>query len=606
MHWYFQLMMILACLAGFNINETSAKPTEQPTFLKGKIDSPNVKQLAFRFYQDYISMDEEIFYVPIDSNQQFSLKFTLKEPAVARLFYKNKEIPIFLKPGSNLEISIDDMVSPANIAFVGNGAAENTFFANYNRKFKRSVGDELFYEFIGQDPLVFRNSLDKVRLEKWNFYNDYTPFFKSQFSSAFKQFIAAEIDYWWAYYLLRYRQARVSTDESSYPKLPQEYFTFLDEVLISNDLALNNHHYLYFLDQYLLFRKQTLSDLNINLKNATQIRITAASMLLLSEPERPPVLRQIDQGEEVKYLNEKSDFTSKVMINDTIHEAYWYKVRTMDGLTGWISEIGSKFEEQPDSFSMDMIHLLHGKTKAYKMACDLYWRLSVEKPEALEKEISRLSDQKIDERYLNKIKNTFDKMYPEKEIIYDATNYLVFENPQVMNVKESVKDSATILSMNNYSKYQLRSLEDQEARLKYAPGFSLRDMDGKQVKLSDLYGKVVYLDFWATWCTPCIYQMKNSRIWKSRFDEDEVAFVYVSLDNEANQWKYFVQRQGFEGIHLFAKGAYNSKIATNYSVTQLPCLYIIDQKGRIVYNSTQEQLYMSSEDFIRYLLSFEK
>ncbi len=605
MHWYFKLMMVLAFFAGFDLNNVSAGTTQQSTYLKGKIDNPNVKQLALRFHLDYISMDEEIFYVPIDSNQQFSLKFNLKEPAIARLFYKNMEIPLFLEPGNSLELMIDEKTTPISITYEGSGSSENTFLTNYQQQFKHKISDGMFYELIGKEPMVFRTAFDKVRQDKWKFFNDYTPFFKKQFSPAFKQYMFAEIDYWWAYYLLRYREEHVSSDESNSLKIPAQYFSFLNDILISNDQALNNKNYLHFLDQYLLFKKQSPEEVSQEKVFATQIRITAPSMLLLSEPERPPVLRQIVQGEELKYLNEKSDFRSKVLIKDALHEDFWYKVRTADGMVGWIIGVGADFEEQPDSFSIDMNEFLHGKTREYKMAADLYWKLSIEEPENLEKEIEALAFQKIDKKYLDKIKNTFDKMYPEKEIVYGSTNYLVFDDPRVMNGKEELVDSSVVLSMNAYNDYQLRSLEDQTNRISYAPHFSLVDIDGKPVSLGDLYGKVVYLDFWATWCTPCIYQMKNSKIWKSRFKDDEVAFVYISLDNKEKQWKSFVNRQGFEGTHLYASGAYGSQVARDYNVEKLPSLYIIDQKGRIVFNSTKEQLYMSSEDFIRYLLSFK-
>lgn len=600
-----QLTGLLLLVCASSVQADHCGSLVQTTFLKGNVGKAEVSQLALYFYQDYLSMDEEIFFLPVGTDGQFSMQFQLKEAALAKVLYKNIEIPVYLEPGYNLELKIDEMSSPLGIQFEGLGAAENTFLTSYYQKFKRAKGDELFYEMIGRSPMTFRNLFDKVREQKWEFYNNYTPFFKQQFSSDFKQFIWAEIDYWWAYYLLRYRQEHHSGIQKDKPTVPAAFFSFLEEVLVSNDQALNNVHYLYFLEQYLQLRQSPPANMPMEQFATEQIKIETPSMLLLSEPERPPVLRQLQQGEEVLYLGEKSDFKSKVLIKEELLEDYWYKVKTMDGLTGWIVGVGAKFEQQPEVYDADHFNILHGQSKQYKLASAVYWKLTSSEPEQIQKDIEALIQQGVDQRYIDKIKSTFDKLYPEKEIVYGAANYLVFDEPRILDTNGAMADSTQVLSMNQYASYQLRPTAE-ESKVRYAPSFSLKDINGKTVRLSDLYGKVVYLDFWATWCAPCIYQMKNSRIWKSRFKEEEVAFVYVSLDDKANHWKSFVKRQGFGGTHLFANGAYSSKIATDYNVVQLPCLYIIDQKGRIVYNSTEEQLYMSSEEFINFLLSFEE
>ncbi len=604
MHRPSRILMLFAIICTTLLRANATVPAEQTTFLRGDVGSAEIQQLALYFYQDYLSMEEEIFFVPVGTDGQFSMQFELKEAAMAKVIFKDTEIPVYLEPGYHLEIKIDEMSSPISIIYEGLGAAENTFLTNYYQKFRRAKGDELFYEMIGRTPMSFRKLFDKVREDKWNFYKNYTPYFKQQFSAGFKRFIWAEIDYWWAYYLLRYRQEHFSGTNTQKPEIPIEYYSFLNEVLISNDGALNNTQYLFFLDQYLRFRQEPPDNLSSNQLGQEQIKIETPSMLLLSEPERPPVLRQLEQGEEVISLGEKSDFKSKVMIKDELQEDYWYKVRTSDGLEGWIVGVGVTFEKQAEDFDAKHINVLHGETRAYKLAGAVYWSLTNTEPEQLQQSIEALTNEGVNERYLNRIKSTFDKLYPEKEIVYGASNYLVFEQPKVLDTQGVQQDPAEILSMKKYASYQLRPQAD-ESKVRYAPGFTLKDINGKTVQLSDLYGKVVYLDFWATWCAPCIYQMKNSRIWKSRFKEDEVAFVYVSIDNKASQWKSFVKRQGFEGTHLYAKGAYGSQIAQDYNVSKLPCLYIIDQKGRIVYNSTKEQLYMSSEEFINFLLSFE-
>jgi len=122
-----------------------------------------------------------------------------------------------------------------------------------------------------------------------------------------------------------------------------------------------------------------------------------------------------------------------------------------------------------------------------------------------------------------------------------------------------------------------------------APEFELADINGNMVQLSDLEGKVVYLDFWATWCSPCVQQMKNSKIWKSKFKDKDVAFVYVSLDKNKEAWEKFVKSNDIEGFHLAAAGkdVYRSQIAKLYKVKKLPWYFLIDKKGNIAFKSSK-------------------
>ncbi|MEL6924941.1 MAG: TlpA disulfide reductase family protein, partial [Bacteroidota bacterium] len=82
-----------------------------------------------------------------------------------------------------------------------------------------------------------------------------------------------------------------------------------------------------------------------------------------------------------------------------------------------------------------------------------------------------------------------------------------------------------------------------------APDFLLADVTGKEVSLSDFRGKVVYLDFWATWCSPCIRMMPHSKRLQQQFEGKDVVFLYVSLDKSKQAWvKYLEQHQLPEGL----------------------------------------------------------
>ncbi len=115
-----------------------------------------------------------------------------------------------------------------------------------------------------------------------------------------------------------------------------------------------------------------------------------------------------------------------------------------------------------------------------------------------------------------------------------------------------------------------------------APDFKLMNLEGETVSMEDYKGKIIYLDYWATWCQSCIHQIHNSNyLWK-KFQGKDVVFLYVSLDERQEEWKKYIKySKKIEGIHLHAEGGMNSEIAKNYFVKKLPAVFLIDKNGTV-------------------------
>ncbi|MEM7101818.1 MAG: TlpA disulfide reductase family protein [Bacteroidota bacterium] len=140
-----------------------------------------------------------------------------------------------------------------------------------------------------------------------------------------------------------------------------------------------------------------------------------------------------------------------------------------------------------------------------------------------------------------------------------------------------------------FRKYALVLKEAYESTQKIqhgqvAPDFEVVDRYGNRVRLSDFRGKVVYLDFWATWCPPCLKELPFSRQLSRSFSSNDVVFLYVSLDVNEFTWKEYLKKHQLNGHHFFTQGVYESPVAKSYYLKALPNFMLIDQQGVVVKN----------------------
>jgi len=126
---------------------------------------------------------------------------------------------------------------------------------------------------------------------------------------------------------------------------------------------------------------------------------------------------------------------------------------------------------------------------------------------------------------------------------------------------------------------------------KFYPGqpavdFSFKTLDGKEMKLSDLKGKVVYMDFWASWCGPCKGEMPYAKKIKEHFkDNENVVFLYVSIDDKEDAWKRGIDNLSISGMHTRTPG-WSGEIAQLYKIQSVPSYFLIDKKGNFVVPKT--------------------
>jgi peroxiredoxin len=115
-----------------------------------------------------------------------------------------------------------------------------------------------------------------------------------------------------------------------------------------------------------------------------------------------------------------------------------------------------------------------------------------------------------------------------------------------------------------------------------APDFELPTPDGKMVKLSDLRGKYVMIDFWAAWCKPCREENPNVVRLYEEYKDKGFDIIGVSLDRTKEAWVEAIEQDGLTWTQVSDLAYFNSAAATLYQIEAIPATYLLDPEGKII------------------------
>lgn len=628
------LLLSLRCIA------------QKEAIVMGEIENPSSSNIFVEYRKNLFTLDKQIYEATVDLNNLFGFKVNINEPRTVVLQYQGNKMRLFVVPGDTLIVTFNGDNPSQSVKFKGKNAAANLFLKQADNRFPDWADEKNidYIKYAGQ-TVTFQKFIDTAYTSKTVFLESYNTNEKVGFTKSFSDYILADLTYWRAFHVLNFY------NRNNLVMKNQDIELFFKNTEINQPKALNNEYYIRFLSLYLEnWAKNNPSSVNI-LPQAAEVEKQSIIQMVVPRSdklqvwENPLASRNVvtvlSINDEAYSQNLTTNDAITFSVNGTLIYDYFLKIKTIDGRLGWVPQSYVQtsqrlvyqrqtynrncFDENDALCGFDKV--LNDKPLYFAALRDLILSTgTISKESMIQKTESFITQNRTFREYNDILRGVLKMVETDREnlmsrlivpddcqVSYFNLNQLFFDKNQSAQFNENtVRNEPMVLSADPMK--PLLQHEALDSTMTYKPGktfifkglaindnvppFNLIDIEGKAYRQQDLLGRVVYIDFWATWCSPCQAQLTHSQGLVERYkDNDDIIFLFISVDTEKEEWLKSLKDNPMKGIQIHEPNL----IPRNFAIEGLPNYFIIDKNGRVAFNS-RISTKVDAESMITYLL----
>lgn len=454
--------------------------SQKNAVISGEIKNTTNNNISIMINSDYPGSNTQSYNSKVDSKGKFRINIPLSKSSVAFLKTSKANIGLFITPNDSIYCTYNDGNVLESIKFEGNNSNHYNYFVKYQNDFDNPHGTFFktdYSDVFNMNAVQFK----KYRQEKVEkdllFLKEYSK--NHTLTDEFKLFAEVEIKYSYYNGLLSYHSFKKFFKKIE-EKLPEDFYSEINEKLFKNDPYLNSTNY------------------------------TQATKMYISQLNLEP------------YATPNSFFPQAINVSKK---------------------------------------LLSGKTMFNYQLITLMEMLQTDASPAL--------------------KDSLISSFLEK-CPYNEYNSII---------------------TNDYKK-------NKEANKKNIPDNVLKSTfetkEGKEITFKDILknfkNKVIYIDVWASWCGPCKVEMPSSIALKNKFKNEDVVFIYLTIDENKSAWKKAIDNWKIDGVHYLLNDGIKSNFSKHFNISGIPHYILIDKNGQTIFPSAVRPGSKSIEASIRTLL----